>query len=76
MSVGLYAAFMPGRGSLMRSVSTQQVHGTMLDPSLPSRGPPMPDVVFVLLILALLLATVGFIRICDLLAPREQRSIK
>jgi len=36
----------------------------------------MTDIVFILLILALLLATVGFIRICDLLAPREQRSIK
>jgi len=36
----------------------------------------MSDIVFILLILALLAATVGFIRICDVLAPREQRSTK
>ncbi len=36
----------------------------------------MPDLVFILLILALPLATFGFIRVCDLLAPREQRSVK
>jgi len=37
---------------------------------------PMSDIVFILLILALFLATVGFVRVCDLLTPREQRSIK
>lgn len=36
----------------------------------------MPDVTFILLISALVLATFGFIRVCDLLAPREQRSVK
>jgi len=36
----------------------------------------MPDIVFIMLILSLLLATVGFIRVCELLVPREQRNSK
>ncbi len=36
----------------------------------------MSDLVFIVLLALLLLATFGFIRICDLLTPREQRSIK
>lgn len=36
----------------------------------------MSDIVFILLILTLLLATGGFIRICDLLVPPEQRNMQ